>query len=327
MDDAFTPVSDPSRLGAWLEALRAVAEPSRARLLAVCAAGEWTVSELVQVMGQSQPRVSRHLKILADAGLLKRFREGTWVFYRLAADATARSLVDLLPAAPELEADRRRLDAVRQERQRRARAYFDGEAAGWEHVRALTVADAEVDAVLVAVLGEAAPARLVDIGTGTGHVLRVAAPLVAAGVGIDLSRDMLAVARANLDEAGVRNCQLRQGDMYHLPAEDGAFDCAVLHQVLHFAAEPEVAIREAARVLAPGGRLVVVDLAPHGVERLRTDFQHRRLGFADHEVAAWMRAAGLEAGPPRHLAGKVAATVIWQARRPGMARVAPRNVA
>lgn len=315
------------RLGPWLDALRAVAEPSRARLLAMCAAGEWTVSELTQVLGQSQPRVSRHLKVLADAGVLERFREGAWVFYRLGPGTAGRSLAALLPRAPELEADRKRLETVREERQRRARAYFDGQAAGWEQVRALTVADAEVDAVLLALLREGPCRRLIDIGTGTGHVLRVAAPLVETALGVDLSLDMLAVARANLEAAAVRNGQLRQGDMYQLPVDDAAFDCAVLHQVLHFAAAPEAAIREAARVLAPGGRLIVVDLASHGIERLRSDFAHRRLGFAQGEVVAWMEGAGLVPGPSRRLAGKVAATVIWQARRPETAQAATRAVA
>ncbi len=313
MDVTTTVAPHPSPIAPWLDGLRAAAEPTRVRLLALCAVGEWTVSELTQVIGQSQPRVSRHLKILADAGLLERFREGTWVFYRLAPAALGRALVDLLPNAPELDADRRRLDDVRLERQARARRYFDGQAAGWEQVRALTVGDAEVDAALSALLGERRPATLLDIGTGTGHVLRVAAPTIQAGLGVDLSLDMLAVARANLDQAGVANCQLRHGDMYQLPVADGAVDCAVLHQVLHFAAEPAAAIREAARVLAPGGCLIVVDLAPHGVERLRDQFAHRRLGFADDEIAAWMHAAGLQAGTPWRLTGKVATTVLWQA--------------
>ncbi|TVQ34901.1 MAG: methyltransferase domain-containing protein [Geminicoccaceae bacterium] len=304
-------------MAAWLDALRAVAEPTRVRLLAICAAGEWTVSELTQVIGQSQPRVSRHLKVLADAGLLERFREGAWVFYRLAPGALGRALVELLPPAAELAADRRRLDAVRLERQRRAQAYFDGQAAAWEQVRALTVGDAEVDAAIRALLREEPPSSLIDIGTGTGHMLRLAAPVVEFGLGIDLSLDMLSVARANLDLAGVSHCQLRHGDMYQLPVADRAFDCAILHQVLHFAAEPAAAIREAARVLAPGGRLIVVDLAPHGVERLREEFAHRRLGFADDEIEAWVRAAGLVPGQARRLAGKVATIVLWQARAAG----------
>ncbi|MFW5678808.1 MAG: ArsR/SmtB family transcription factor [Pseudomonadota bacterium] len=314
MDTTPPGLISPSPMTAWLEALRAAAEPTRLRLLALCAVGEWTVSELTQVIGQSQPRVSRHLKVLADAGLLDRFREGAWVFYRMAPGALGRSLVDLLPASPELEADRRRLGDVRAERQRRARHYFDGQAAAWEQVRALTVGDAEVDAVLLALLRDAPPATLVDIGTGTGHILRVLAPAIEFGLGIDLSLDMLAVARANLDAAGVANCQLRHGDMYQLPVADRAFDCAVLHQVLHFATEPEAVIREAARVLAPGGRLIVVDLERHDVERLREDFAHRRLGFTDAEIGGWMRDAGLDLSTVRRLAGKVATIVVWQAR-------------
>ncbi|MFW5833137.1 MAG: ArsR/SmtB family transcription factor [Pseudomonadota bacterium] len=314
MDTTPPGLISPSPMTAWLEALRAAAEPTRLRLLALCAVGEWTVSELTQVIGQSQPRVSRHLKVLADAGLLDRFREGTWVFYRMAPGALGRSLVDLLPASPELEADRRRLGDVRAERQRRARRYFDGQAAAWEQVRALTVGDAEVDAVLLALLRDAPPATLVDIGTGTGHILRVLAPAIEFGLGIDLSLDMLAVARANLDAAGVANCQLRHGDMYQLPVADRAFDCAVLHQVLHFATEPEAVIREAARVVAPGGRLLVVDLERHDVERLRQDFAHRRLGFTDEEIGGWMRDAGLDLSTVRRLAGKVATIVVWQAR-------------
>jgi len=265
--------------------------------------------------------VSRHLKVLAEAGLLERFREGSWVFYRLAdrEGRLAGRLVELLPESDEFALDRRRLDEVRAERRRRAQAYFDRQALGWERVRALTVADDEVDRVLLEVIGDVAPTTLLDIGTGTGHVIRTLAHRIGFGLGIDLSLDMLAVARANLEAAGVTNAQVRHGDMYQLPAADGAFDCAVLHQVLHFAELPAAAIAEAARVVAPGGRLFVVDLAPHDDETLRTEFRHRRLGFADAEIQSWFEHAGLEAGAIHRLPGKVAATVIWEARRPGVA--------
>jgi ArsR family transcriptional regulator len=314
------PIETP--LGRVLEGLRAVAEPTRLRLLAVCATGEWTVSELTQVLGQSQPRVSRHLKVLADAGILERFREGAWVFYRLRdrdQGDLGRRLVALLPASAELELDRRRLDEIRADRQRRAQAYFDRHATAWERVRGLTVADAEVDRALLALVDEVAPARVLDIGTGTGHVLQTLAGRVGYGLGIDLSVDMLAVARAHLEAAGVGNCHVRQGDMYQLPVADGAFDLVVLHQVLHFAEQPRLAIAEAVRVLAPGGRLVVVDLAAHDVEALRVDFAHRRLGFAEGEVVEWLERAGLEHMSARTLPGNVAATIIWHAKRPGAA--------
>jgi ArsR family transcriptional regulator len=158
-----------------------------------------------------------------------------------------------------------------------------------------------------------------DIGTGTGHVLRTLAPRIGYGLGIDLSFDMLAVARANLEAAKVANCQVRHGDMYQLPVPDGAFACAVLHQVLHFAETPAAVIHEATRTLEPGGRLLVVDLAPHADETLRQEFRHRRLGFADAEMQGWFEHAGLETAAVHHLPGKVAATVIWEARRPGVA--------
>jgi ubiquinone/menaquinone biosynthesis C-methylase UbiE len=311
---------DSPMLG-YLEALRAAAEPTRLRIMAICAVGEWTVSELTQVLGQSQPRVSRHLKVLAEAGLLERFREGTWVFYRLGDRDGRRAarLVEMAPDSAEFALDRRRLDEVRAERRRKAQAYFDRQALGWERVRALTVADDEVDLALLEWIGADAPSSLLDIGTGTAHVLRTLAPRIGYGLGIDLSFDMLAVARANLEAAGVVNCQVRHGDMYQLPVADGTFACAVLHQVLHFAEVPAAAIGEATRTLAPGGRLFVVDLAPHDDETLRQEFRHRRLGFADAEIQGWFEHAGLENGAVHHLPGKVAATVIWEARRPGAA--------
>lgn len=305
-------------LAGCLDRLRAAAEPTRLRLLALCSMGEWTVSDLVQVVGQSQPRVSRHLKVLAEAGLLERFREGSWVFYRLidrSGDDVAARLVALLPASPELELDRRRLEDVRAKRRRRAQTYFDGQAWAWERVRALTVADEEVDAALQTLVATTSVSRLIDIGTGTGHVLRTLSADVDAGLGIDLSLDMLHVARANLEDAGVVNCQVRHGDMYHLPVEDSFFDCAVLHQVLHFAEDPASVVREAARVLRPGGHLVVVDLAAHDVEALRRDFAHRRLGFSDHELVDWFARAGLASGDVIRLPGPVAATMIWDAWR------------
>ncbi len=316
------PASIHTPLVELLERLRAVAEPTRLRLLALCAAGEWTVTELTQVLGQSQPRVSRHLKVLAEAGILERFREGAWVFYRihdLAGGQFARHLVELLPDSSELALDHRRLEEVRAERRRRASAYFDAQAAGWERVRALTVADAEVDRALRELIDDEPPASLIDVGTGTGHVLRALAAQIGFGLGIDLSLDMLHVARANLEVAGVTNCQVRHGDMYQLPIEDDSFDCAILHQVLHFAAEPRAAIGEAARVVAPGGRLVVVDLAAHDLETLRSDFAHRRLGFTDGELAEWFSGAGLRPGRVKRLSGRVATTMIWEARLPGQA--------
>ena len=312
----------PDSLDLLLTGLRAAADASRVRLLAICAQGEWTVTELTQVLGQSQPRVSRHLKLLADAGLLERFREGSWVFYRRARTGTgarlARSLCRMLPTDdPELALDRQRLAAVRAARQEQAAQYFAAQADRWDEVRSLYVDDAKVEAALLGAFGEHPPRNLLDIGTGTGRVLQLFAPRVGFGLGIDLSREMLSVARANLDRTSLRNCQVRHGDMYHLPLPDGSFDAATMHNVLHFADDPGAALAEAARVLRPGGRLVVVDFARHELEFLRREHAHRRLGFTDAEMRGWFTAAGLIPEPPVRLAGDALTVVVWGARRAG----------
>jgi ArsR family transcriptional regulator len=314
-------LQDTESLDILLDSIRAAADPSRLRLLAICSQGEWTVSELVQILGQSQPRISRHLKILAEAGLLDRFREGGWVFYRRAQSGEgarfARSLCRLLPGDdPVMRIDQRRLEAVREARRRQARRFFDERAEAWDSERALAVDPGVVEATLRELFARERPANLLDIGTGTGRILQVLAGEVGYGLGIDLSHDMLAVARANLDRREARNCQVRHGDMYQLPLPDASFDAVTLHQVLHFADDPFAALGEAARVLAPGGWLVVADLAHHEVERLRDRHGHRRLGFSDDEIALWFRELGLAAGEQRRLAGPELTVVIWTARRP-----------
>lgn len=305
-----------------LNGLRAAADPSRLRLLALCTQGEWTVTELTQVLGQSQPRVSRHLKLLADAGLLERFREGSWVFYRRAQDAAgarlARNLCRMLPTGDAtMRLDRQRLAAVRAARQEQAAHYFAAQAARWDQVRSLYVDETKVEATLLTIFADRPPRNLLDIGTGTGRILQLFAPRIGFGLGVDLSREMLAVARAHLDRTSLRNCQVRFGDMYRLALPDGSFDAATLHNVLHFADDPGAALVEASRVLRPGGRLVVIDFAPHQQEFLRRDHAHRRLGFADAEIEEWFAAAGLEFETPMQLEGDPLTVVIWPARRAG----------
>ena len=311
-----------------LAVLRAVAEPTRLRLVVLCARGELTVSELTEILGQSQPRVSRHLKLLCAAGLLDRFREGGWVFYRLRQSspvgALARQLVQACSDVdPTIALDMQRLGAIKRQRADVASAYFRENAARWHRIRSLYVDEGEVEAALVKIIAATDPRDLLDIGTGTGRMLEILAPRVERALGIDQSREMLAVARVNLDRAGLENGQVRLGDMYHLALPDASFDAVVVHQVLHYADRPAAVIAEAARVLRPSGILILVDFAPHKLDFLRDEHAHRRLGFADSEVTEWCTAAGLEAAAPRSLPGDPLTVVVWTAQRP--AAVRPRT--
>jgi SAM-dependent methyltransferase len=303
-----------------LTGLRAAAEPTRLRLLHLLAQGELTVTEITQILGQSQPRVSRHLKLMCDAGLLDRFPEGAWVFYRLAAkgrgEAVARRLLELLPVEDQtLTLDQQRLAAIRAVRADKAQAYFRDNASRWNEIRSLQVDEVEVEKALVTAFAGRRVHDLVDMGTGTGRVLEVLGPHVERAIGIDLSREMLSVARTNLERLSLSNCMVRQGDIAQLPLPAAAADAVTIHQVLHYAIDPAALVAEAARVLEPGGRLAIVDFAPHGEEILRDQHAHRRLGFEDAEVEGWLRAAGLEPGPASRLPGKPLTVVVWTAQK------------
>ncbi len=309
-----------------LNALRATAEPTRLRLVVLCAESDLTVTELTGILGQSQPRISRHLRVLCEAGVLDRLREGSWVFFRPAHDGpgadVGRFLVDRLAADdPALALDRQRLDDVRRARAATAAAYFRVNAAHWDEMRKYSAPEAEVEKALLSLFNSDTMHDLLDVGTGTGRMLEIFAPRVDRAVGIDLSREMLAVARANLDRAGLRNCRVQHGDMYNLPLPSRSFDAVVFHQVLHFADRPAAALSEASRVLREGGRLAVADFAPHDLEFLRDQHAHRRLGFTDEDVTTWCRAAGLEPDPPQRLAGDPLTVVLWSAIKGGDARM------
>ncbi len=304
-----------------LTALKAAAEPTRLRLLALCAHADLTVSDLTQILGQSQPRISRHLKLLSEAGLLDRMREGNWVYYRLARRGVGaelgRTLVDALPQDDaQINLDLERLDAIKRARAAKAEAYFRRNAAKWDEIRSLYVAEEKVEQVLMGLLSGSRVGDLLDVGTGTGRILELLAPQAEHAIGLDQSREMLAVARANLDKAGLRNCELRQGDMYQLPLPPQSVDAVTFHQVLHFGETPAAAIAEAARVLRPGGRLLVADFAAHAVEDLRDTHAHRWLGFRDGDVRDWFLAAGLEPGEPVTLPGDPLTVVVWSAEQP-----------
>ena len=311
-----------SQMDALLATLKAVGEPTRLRLVQLLARGELTVSELVHILGQSQPRISRHLKLLTEAGLLVRHREGSWVFYRLAKNGPGAEVAGHLTALlakgedPLLARDLERLAEVKRARADAAAAYFRRNAESWDKLRSLHIDDREIEKVIARLLGKRYIQNLLDLGTGTGRMLELLAPRVERGLGIDLSREMLAVARANLERAGVGNCQVRQADIYQLPFPDRSFDAATIHQVLHFLDEPGVVIAEASRVLVPGARLLVADFAPHDLESLRHEHEHRRLGFEDSEIVSWFAAAGLRHKKTVRLSGKPLTVVVWLAAKP-----------
>ena len=269
-----------------LSALRAAGEPTRLRILAILAFGELTVSELTQVLLQSQPRISRHLKLLADAGLIVRFPEGSWVFYRLDESAQLGDLLaEIIASLPqgdhELQRDRERLAEVRAERAARAQAYFAANAAQWDSLRANHIPETAIEERMGELIGGRDIDLLVDLGTGTGRMLEIFGTRASRAVGFDISPDMLTIARAKLDELAAENCQVRQGDCANVPLEDNVADIVILHQVLHFLDDPQRAVNEAARITRPGGCVLIADFGPHEMEDLRHEHAHRRLGFAD----------------------------------------------
>ena len=311
--------------------LRAAGDPTRLRLLLLLQQAELTVSELIEIVGQSQPRVSRHLKLLCEAQLLERFKEGSWVFYRaIEAGSGAEFAAAVASVAAKesavLEADLRRLAAVREARAAEAAAYFKANAAQWERIRALHAPDKDVEEAIVRHIAGGPMESVLDAGTGTGRMLELLGPHVKRAVGVDVSPEMLAIARDRLARAHIRHAQVRLANTYRLPFADGnalhGFDAVLFHQVLHYLDDPAAAVAEAARVLRPAGRVLIADFAPHELEFLRNDFAHRRLGFSDREVQGWFHAAGLKPlASEAIVAGRDKLTVkLWLAQSSAKAR-------
>ena len=232
-NEALPPVAP---LASLLAALEAAGEATRLRILALLAEAELTVSEIVTILGQSQPRVSRHLKLLVEAGLALRHREGAWAFFLLPERGSVALLLhDIITridaADPVIAADRARLGEVRRSRAEQAAQYFARHAEGWDEIRALHVPEAQVEAAIAEIVGQTQMQAVLDLGTGTGRMLELVAPYAVRAVGMDQSPAMLNLARARLEASGLRNVHLRQGDIYALPAERNGYDLVILHQI------------------------------------------------------------------------------------------------
>lgn len=315
--------NDPDHI---VDALKAAGEPTRLRILALLRRGDLAVGELVQILDQSQPRLSHHLKTLTNAGLVERLPEGAWVFYRARSKHWAGRVLNAIFAEIDTEAapflaDREALQTVRQTRAQSAESYFSEIAENWDRLRALHYPEADIEqAILDQVDGQRFD-RIVDLGTGTGRMLTLLAPYSVEAEGLDMSHHMLTMARANLNRAEVRNARVRQGDVTETPFETNSADLVIVHQVLHYLENPDAVLTEAARILSPGGRLLVIDFAPHDLEFLRETQGHRRLGIRQDDMTEWSDAAGLELQAPLQFEPPASldqglSVLIWTATRP-----------
>lgn len=307
-------------LNSLLNVLKAAGEETRIRILALFKGGELTVTELATIMRQSQPRISRHLRLLCEAGLLERHREGTWIFYRLAdlgeqADLV-NSIMNYIPYQDQiLQHDQKRLEEVKKTRDLKAASYFQENAANWDKIRSLYVPERQVEDYLLEITNNLEIETLLDVGTGTGRMLKLFSPYTKQGIGIDLSHEMLGVARSHLENNAITNMQIRHGDMYDLALMDSSMDLVLFHQVLHFADDPLAAIRETARILRPDGIVIVIDFLPHKNEKLREEHAHRRLGFSEEEINEWCRITDLKITSTKVMRGKELDLFIWVATK------------
>ncbi len=298
-----------------LNVLKAAGEPTRLRLLNLITKSELKVSDITNIIGQSQPRVSRHLKLLCDAGLIQRFQEGTSVFYRAVPDGPFANLVKSINALSfggfSNTSDLSKLDKLKETKAIQAQKYFDDIAKSWNDIRSLHVPELEVEKNLLKLFSVKKFNNFLDIGTGTGRILELLSPIVDSALGIDTSKQMLSIARANIEKKNLKNCHARLADMYNLSLEDSSMDAVTLHQVLHFSEYPINVLKEASRIIKSNGMLVIVDFVSHDVEILKQEHAHIRLGFSDDEINEWFKESDLKFLSSKHLKGDPLTVGIW----------------
>lgn len=308
-----------------LNIMRALADPTRLRIVFLILRLELSVGELVQILGQSQPRVSRHVRILDEAKILERRKEGSWVFLRpgpVLGDGRLTSFFEEadIAQARSFQRDLQRLEEVREARTLMAAEYFAAHAAEWDSLRLLHVAESEVEEAVKGLINTVPLGKMLDVGTGTGRMIELFADSAHSFVAVDNSTEMLRLARAKLarmDEDVAGKVDIMLGDFNALPLADDSFDTVIFHQVLHYAQHPEGVIAEAARVLAPQGRLLIVDFAAHNHEELRTVHAHARLGFADELITKAFDMAGIDLANQLALDGGALAVKIWLGQKRG----------
>ncbi len=306
--------------------LRAAGEQTRLRLIALLCKSDLTVSDLTEILGQSQPRISRHLRLLVEAGLAERYQEGAWAYFRSSdqgvSSAFNRFMIDHIDIDdPLIARDAERLDGVKRKRAEKAALYFDKNASDWDSLRSLHASEKRVEAAMLEMIGDRQFGQMLDLGTGTGRVLEIFAPICQRAIGLDGSHDMLSYARVNLENAGIGNAQVRHGEIYQLPTPRNSYDFVSIHQVLHYLDDPALAIKEAARALAPSGVMLIVDFASHDLDFLREQHAHLRLGFSHDQMKEWLELADLEILEVRDVAPQVSdqnnlTVTLWLARDP-----------
>ena len=303
-----------------LRQLRAAAEPTRLRIIALCGHAELSVGDFVAILGQSQPRVSRHLKLLVDAGLLIRNKEGSRAYYRLfESDKNAQLsqvLNDLMDESdPVLVLDLSRLGIIRAERARFADNYFDEFAGEQSRLSQISADEELISNLLLQHVQQENTGELLDVGTGNGRMLLLLGSKIEKAIGIDNSREMLAIARTNLEQADLKNCQVRIGDMYRLPFAENRFGLITINSLLRYAEKPKDVLTEATRVLKPGGILFIVDFSDHGLTELRDEYGHRWLGFSKDEMLDMLDGDIIKIESTNFFKGEVLTVCVWKGKK------------